>query len=34
MKLGGQAKRILDNFLDKWDRTNEDNVDYEDAVGR
>ena len=31
MKLGGQARRVLDNFLDKWDHPNADNLDYEDA---
>ena len=32
MKLGGQARRVLYSFLDKWDHTNEDNPDYEDAI--
>lgn len=31
MKLSGQARRVVDNFLDKWDHTNED---YEDAITR
>ena len=36
MKLSGQARHVLENFLkiflDKWDHTNADTVDYEDAV--
>lgn len=32
MNVGGQARRILNNFLDKWDHANVDNVDYEDAI--
>ena len=28
-KLGGQARQVLDNYLDKWDHTNEDNPNYE-----
>ena len=31
-KLGGQVKRVLDNYLDKWDHINKDNRDFEDAV--
>ena len=34
MKLGGRARRVLDNFIDKWDHTKEDNPDYEDATAR
>ena len=34
MKLGGQARRVLENFLEKWDHTDADNSDYEDAVSR
>ena len=32
MKLVGQARRILENFLAEWDHTNEDNLEYEDAI--
>ena len=32
MKLGGQARRVLNNFIDKWDHTKEDNLDDEDAI--
>ena len=32
MKLGGQAWRVLNYFLDKWDHTNVDSPDYEDAI--
>ena len=34
MKLGGQARRVLDNFPNKWDHTNEDNLDFEDGTTR
>ena len=33
-KLGGQARRVLDNFVDKWGFTNEDLVNYEEAATR
>ena len=33
-KLGGQARCVLDNFLDKWDHINADNPNYEDVVIR
>ena len=33
-KLGGQARRVLDNFLDMWDHTDEENLDYEEATTR
>ena len=32
MESGGQARCALDNFIDKWDHTKEDNRDYEDAI--
>ena len=32
--LSGQARRVLDNFVDKWDFTNEDHVNYEEAITR
>ena len=28
-KMGGQARRVLDNYLDKWDHKNEYNPNYE-----
>ena len=34
MKLGGQAKRVPDNFVSKWDHTHEENAEYEDATTR
>ena len=33
-RLGGQARRVLDNYVDKWDCTKEDHVNYEEAVTR
>ena len=30
--LGGQARRLLDNFVDKWDYRDEANPFYEEAV--
>ena len=33
-RLGGQARRLLDIYLNKWDRLNEDNVHYEEATTR
>lgn len=32
IKLGGQARRVLEKFIDMWDHTNEDNLDYEEAT--
>ena len=32
--LGGQARRLLDNYLNEWDRLNEDNVYLEEATSR
>ena len=32
--MGGQAKRVPDKFVDKWDHTREDNPDYEDTTTR
>ena len=32
--LGGQARRLLDIYLNKWDWLNEDNVYYEEATTR
>ena len=34
MKLGGQDRRILDNFLHTWDHANAYNLDCEDAITR
>lgn len=34
LKLGGQDGHVLDNLLKKWDHSNKDNPDYEDAVTR
>ena len=31
-KLGGQARRVFDNYVDKWDHTNAENPNYEDAL--
>ena len=33
-KLGGQARRLLDNYIDKWDYRDIGNLCYEDAVTR
>ena len=33
-KLGGQARRLLDNYIDKWDYRDIGNLFYEDAVTR
>lgn len=33
-KLGGQARRLLDNSVDRWDYRNEANLYYEEAVTR
>ena len=33
-RLGGQARRLLDNFIDKWDYRDEANPFYEEAVTR
>ena len=33
-RLGGQARRLLDIYLNKWDWLNEDNVYYEEATTR
>ena len=33
-KLGGQARRLLDNYIDRWDYRNDDNLYYEEAVTR
>ena len=33
-KLGGQARRLLDNYVDKWDHRDIGNLFYEDAVTR
>ena len=32
MKLGGQARQVLDNLFEKWDHNKEDNMDYEEAT--
>ena len=34
MQLGGQARRIVDKFLDSQDKTNEDNANYGEATTR
>ena len=34
MKANGQARRVLDNLIDKWDHTKENYLDYEDAITR
>ena len=34
LTVGGQARRVLDNYVDKWDCTKEDHVNYEEAVTR
>lgn len=34
LKLGGQARRAFDNFVEKSNHTNDNNPDYEDAVTR
>ena len=31
-KLGGQARRLLDNYVDKWDYRDVDSLFHEDAV--
>ena len=33
-RLGGQARRLLDLYLAKWDWLNEDNIYYEEAITR
>ena len=33
-KLGGQARRLLDNYIDRWDYRNDENLYYEEAVTR
>ena len=33
-KLGGLARRLLDNYVDKWDYRDMGNLFYEDAVTR
>ena len=33
-RLGGQARRLLDLYLAKWDRLNEDNIYFEEATTR
>ena len=33
-KLGGQARRLLDNYVDKWDYRDIGNLFYEEAVTR
>ena len=33
-KLGGQARRLLDNYIDKWDYRDVGNLCYEEAVTR
>ena len=33
-RMGGQARRLLDNFIDKWDYRDETNPFYEEAVTR
>ena len=33
-KLGGQASRLLDNYIDKWDYRDIGNLFYEEAVTR
>ena len=33
-KLGGQARRLLDNYIEKWDYCNIGNLCYEEAVTR
>ena len=33
-RLGGQAKRLLDIYLNKWDWLNEDSIYYEEATTR
>ena len=33
-RLGGQARRLLDNYVDRWDYRNEDNVNYRAATQR
>ena len=33
-RLGGQARRLLDNFIDKWDYLDEANPFYEEAITR
>ena len=33
-KLGGQARRLLDNYIDKWDYRDIGNLCYEEAVTR
>ena len=31
-KLGGQARRVLDNYVEIWDSTNEGHFNYEEAI--
>ena len=33
-KLGGRARRLLDNYIDKWDYRDIGNLFYEEAVTR
>ena len=33
-KLGGQARRLLDNYIDKWDYRDISNLFYEEAIAR
>ena len=33
-RMGGQARRLLDNFIDKWDYRDDTNPFYEEAVTR
>ena len=33
-KLGGQARRLLDNYIEKWDYRALGNISYEEAVRR
>ena len=33
-RLGGQAQRLLDNFIDKWDYRDEANPFYDEVVTR
>ena len=33
-KLGGQARRLMDNYIDKWDYRDIGTISYEEAVRR